>query len=191
MMKHFKTLVLFVASVAIISCSEDDSNNTPVDAQTLVGTWAMTVLQADTQASGTAVGIPFNSVANTVGSNFDFTITFTESTYSASGSYDLTTTGTINGEPLDSETETIIVENEMGTYTIENGQIIFGDTLFLEDELPDDPSLDVDFNITTNIDGNGNLVIEQNVDFDIMETGEFPANLSTAVAARIVFTRVE
>ncbi len=174
--------------IAFSSCENDDSNTSSIDSQMLVGTWEMTSLLADTQVSGTALGIPFTSLTTSAGSNFDYTLTFTETTYSGEGSYDITTTGTLNGETLDPDMETITNENVTGTYTIENGQIIFNEVLFLEDEIPQEAPFNL--NVLTRFDANGNLVVSQDVQFDLTEGGEFPATLSTTVESVVVFTRV-
>lgn len=188
-MRHLKTYFFIFILIAFISCENDDSNTNSIDSQTLVGTWEMTSLIADTQISGTALGIPFTSLTTSVGSNFDYTFTFTETTYSGEGTYDITTTGTLNGENLDPDTETITNENVEGTYTIVDGQIVFNEVLFLEDEIPESSPFNI--NASTSFDANGNLVVNQDVQFDIMEGGEFPATISTTIESIVVFTKVD
>ena len=170
-MKTCKLLFFSMTLSLFISCSNDDDTATPVDQDTLIGTWEMTSLNVDTEFSGTLLQIPFASSTNSVGENFDYTLTFTETTYSASGSYDIVTTGTVNGVPLDEERETITDANESGTYEFVDGELIIDDALIDLDEINSElEGAEIDPNFEATLNSNGDLVIEQSgeiiVDFE-------------------------
>ncbi len=188
-MKYLKYLFFFSLTLAVVSCSDDANDNPELRTESLVGTWSMISLEAETTSAGEVLTIPFNSVAQTVGSNFDLTVVFTESDYTAVGSYDVSITGTLNGLPIDPVEETVSLEQESGTYSIVNNEIIFEDIFLIVDDLPEDgPDLSVD--IDSSIDASGNLVVVQAIEATVMEEGN-PIPFTTTINATSIFTRVE
>ena len=187
-MKIVKLLSLSLLLTLFISCSsDDDGGNTPVDQDSLIGTWEMISLNVDTDFSGTLLQIPFTSSTNSVGENFDYTLTFTETTYSASGTYDIVTTGTINGVPIDEERETVTDANESGTYEFVDGELVIDGELIDLDDINDElDGAEIDPNFEASLNSNGELVIEQNgeitVDFE-------DTPLDVTYDSRVVFRR--
>ncbi len=190
-MKMLK-LIPAVLFLFLISCSDDDGNTsentTPVDQATLIGTWEMTSLTVDADLTGQLLGIPLVTNTTSVGENFDYTLTFTETTYSTAGSYDIVTTGTANGIPLDEERETITDANDRGTYELVNGEIILdGDLLDASDVSSDLEGVEVDPNFEIGINSNGDLVIEQSAEVTIDPNGDSP--LDVVYDSRVVFRK--
>ena len=190
-MKMLK-LIPAVLFLFLISCSDDDGNTsentTPVDQATLIGTWEMTSLTVDADLTGQLLGIPLVTNTTSVGENFDYTLTFTETTYSTAGSYDIVTTGTANGIPLDEERETITDANDRGTYELVNGEIILdGDLLDASDVSSDLEGVEVDPNFEIDINSNGDLVIEQSAEVTIDPNGDSP--LDVVYDSRVVFRK--
>ena len=190
-MKMLK-LIPAVLFLFLISCSDDDGNTsentTPVDQATLIGTWEMTSLTVDADLTGQLLGIPLVTNTTSVGENFDYTLTFTETTYSTAGSYDIVTTGTANGIPLDEERETITDANDRGTYELVNGEIILdGDLLDASDVSSDLEGVEVDPNFEIGINSNGDLVIEQTAEVTIDPNGDSP--LDVVYDSRVVFRK--
>jgi hypothetical protein len=177
-MKIFKLTTVLIAFTLFLSCSNDDGEtSTPVDQDSLVGTWEMISLNADVDFSGELAGLPVTSSTSSVGENFDYTITFTETTYSSSGSYDIVTTGTLNGIPLDEERETISDANERGTYELVDGELIIdGDLVDLEEANSELEGVEFDPNFEVTFNSNGELVIEQS-DAITVEAEGTPINI--------------
>ena len=183
-LKPFFALFLFLSFVA---CDSDDEEITAVNAQSIIGSWSLDELEANADFTTQVEGIPFTGNVQSVGENFDFTLIFTETTYSVEGSYDLVTTGTVNGLPIDTDRQSITDISETGTYTLnDDGTIEFDGTVFdlgsVDTEITevlDDQVLTVAF------DDNGNLVLTQNIETTVEEQG---IELSTTGDARIVLS---
>lgn len=126
MTKYLKLLLGLSVILLLANCSEDDTED-PVTADDIIGTWNMTALRAVTSTSVDFFGLPVSTTATSVGSNFDYNVTFTENTYSSEGGYDLETTVEVPGE--DTQTETFEFRNltTEGTYRFEDGTLIFDD----------------------------------------------------------------
>lgn len=128
-MKILKPILLFAFVALLASCSDDDSTE-PVDPTSLIGTWTAISLDADIDLNGDFGGIPIESSTNTVGENFDYTLTLTETEYTVIGGYDLVTTGTVNGEPLEAEPTSITGIDETGTYSLDGNTITINGNVF-------------------------------------------------------------
>lgn len=185
-MKIFKVFIIVVLCLSITSCDKDDETTSPVDAQSLIGSWSMTAFEADVDLSSSFEGLPINSSTNSVGENFDYTLIFTETTYTVEGSYDIVTTGTVNGIPIDTDRQTITDISETGTYSFDDGIIEFDGNAF------DFESNDIEFSefsgdqeLSVSFDSNGNLVMTQVLETTIEEQG---VAVSTAIDARIVLS---
>nr|WP_299342091.1 hypothetical protein [Allomuricauda sp.] len=160
-MKIFKPFLLFAFVALIASCSDDDSTE-PIDAETLIGSWTAISLDADIDLNGDFAGIPVVSSTNTVGENLDYNVTFTETEYTVTGGYDLVTTGTVNGEPLDAEPTSISGINETGTYSLD------GNTLTIDGNIYDFDANGVSLSevsaeqiVEVSINSNGELVMRE------------------------------
>ncbi|MFS4456897.1 hypothetical protein [Maribacter sp. 2304DJ31-5] len=185
-MKSLRIFTLFLA-VLFLSCDKEDEDTTPIDAQSLIGKWAVTSFIVDINIDGEIAEIPLNSSTKSVGENFDYILTLTETTYTVEGSYDIVTTGKINGVPFDADTQTIDRVSETGTYSFSEDSITFDGVLFEFDandvefsEFSEDQALKASFNT------DGELVFIQNVATDIAES---PIN--TSVDSTIKLKRIE
>ena len=188
-MKIFKFLSVLITFTFIISCSDDDENTSPVDQDSLIGTWEMISLDVDTDFSGDLLGTPVTSSTSSIGENFDYTLTFTETTYSASGSYDIVTSGTLNGIPLDEERETVTDANESGTYEFVDGELVIDGALVdLEEVNSELEGVEIDPSFETSFSSNGELVIEQSGEITIDAEG---TPLDIVYDSRIVFRKQE
>lgn len=186
-MKMYRVIPFLCAFILFISCSDDDSDTTPIDQDTLIGTWEMISLNVNTDISGTFAEVPITSSTSSVGENFDYTIVFTETTYSATGSYDIVTTGTVNGVPLDEERETITDANERGTYEFVDGELVInGELIDLEDANSELEGAELDPNFEVALNSNGELVVEQSGDVSIEVEG---SPLDVEYDSRIVFRK--
>jgi hypothetical protein len=186
-MKNFKLLSIAIVITLFVSCSDDDETTTPVDQENLVGTWQMISLNVDTDISGNFSDVPITSSTSSVGENFDYTITFTETTYSSSGSYDIVTTGTVNGVPLDEERETVTDANESGTYEFVDGELVIdGSLVDLEEANSELEGVEFDPSFETFLNSNGELVIEQNGEVTLEIEG---APLDVEYDSRVVFRK--
>ncbi|MDC6367007.1 MULTISPECIES: hypothetical protein [Flavobacteriaceae] len=182
-MNSIKAILLSTAvTLLFISCNKDE-DTTPVDNESLIGSWSLISLEADIDLETNFSGLPIESSTKSVGENFDYTLTFTETTYAVEGGYDLVTTGTVNGVPIDSDTQSISGISETGTYEFSNSSITIDGQLY-EFELNEidtsgislDQSMDVAFN------GDGNLVITQNQEATITEDGiDFTYNVDAVM----------
>lgn len=185
-MKTLKAFIILSLCLSVISCDKDNETTTPADAQSIIGSWSLSALEADVDLSSSFEGLPINSSTNSVGENFDYTVVFTESTYTVEGSYDIVTTGTINGIPIDTDRQTITDISETGTYNFNDGTIEFDGNVF------DFESNDVEFSefsgdqeLSVSFDSNGNLVMTQILETTIEEQG---IEVTTAIDARIVLS---
>ena len=160
-MKIFKLLSITAAFIFFVSCSSDDDQGpSPIDQDSLIGTWEMISLNVDTDFSGNIAGIPVTSSTTSVGENFNYTITFTETTYSSSGTYDIVTTGTVNGVPLDEERETITDLEESGTYEFVDGELVVDGSLVDTEDLGSElEGVEIDPSFEASLNSNGELVI--------------------------------
>ncbi len=186
-MKYLKLLFLFVVPFSIISCSDDDEADQPIDATTLIGTWDMTSLASVLALTTTLEGSEVTIGGISTGENIDFTITFTETEYTVNGTYDVVTVGTLNGEDVSTETESLEFMNESGSYTLNNNTIEFQNGVLTEDNTDfeiDDPGLE---QLTVSITNNGqNLTLSQDVDTVTEEEG---VPISFVFESDIQFTR--
>ena len=188
MMKILKLLILTLSLTFFVSCSDDDENTTPVDQETLIGTWEMIALNVNTDIRGTFGEVPITSSTSSGGENFDYTIVFTETTYTATGSYDVVTTGTVNGIPLDEERETVMDANERGTYEFVDGELVIdGELIDIEEANSELEGVELDSNFEVSLNSNGELVVEQNGEVAILVEG---SPLDVEYDSRIVFRKL-
>ena len=186
-MKTFKLLFFSLSLSLFISCDNDDDTTTPVDQDTLIGSWEMISLNVDTDFSGTLLDVPITSSTNSIGENFDYVLTFTETTYNASGSYDVVTTGTVNGVPLDEERETVTDADESGTYEFIDGELVIDGALIDLDEVNSElEGIEIDPNFEATLNSNGELVIEQSGEITIDAEG---TPLDIEYDSRLVFRK--
>ena len=168
-----KILKVFLAlTILIISnaCSDDDT--TPVDSESLIGTWEAISMNVDSDINTTVLQIPIQTQTSSVGENIDYEVTFTETDFTVIGGYDLITTGTINGVPSDFDPVTISGINETGTYSLDGNKITIEGNLyeFEADGISlSEPSEQQVAQITLN--SNGDLVMTQNIEQSVTQDG--------------------
>ena len=191
-LKIISSLCLLLCFTSCDSDDSDDSETTAADEQSIIGTWSMIEFEADSEITTDVAGQALTIAdVTSVGENFDYTVVFTENTYTVGGSYDIVTTGTgtgILGEETIEDTQSITGIDETGTYTLdtEEGTILFDGNLFdfeangMEfSEFSEEQELNIAF------DNSGNLVLTQVVETIIEEQG---LELSATVDARVVFS---
>jgi hypothetical protein len=90
----------------------------PTDPTSIVGIWRAVSFEASVESSITVLGLSTNVTSDTNGSNLDYTVTFTDNnTFATNGSYDVTSTVNVDGEPPATSTQNY--DNVMGTGTYE------------------------------------------------------------------------
>ena len=188
-MKSLKLFFTLTLLSLFLSCDKDDENMTAVDIDSLIGRWSLTFFEADIDLETNLSGISITSTSKSVGENFDYILTFTETTYAVEGGYDLVTTGTINGMPIDEDKVTISGISESGNYELSDGAITIEGQLYefeindMEtEELSLDQSLDIAFN------GDGDLVMTQKHEASITQEG-IPFDFD--VDATMILKRIE
>ena len=136
-MRFFKHFFILAISVSLISCTKDD--DTPayeLNTENLsAGTYEVEYLV--TNATGTVIieGIQVEvSEENTVGEFFNLTYNFSENEmYQYDGEYLNNTTRILaDGTVLEDSSIIIVIDNETGTYTVNNSnmQLLLGETLY-------------------------------------------------------------
>lgn len=170
-MKPFKLLLAVFTLIFFNSCSEDDST-TPVDSESLLGTWTVISLNADSDVNTNLLQIPIQTSTTTVGENINYDVTFTETEYTVMGGYDLITTGTINGISSDFDPVSITDISETGTYTLSGNNITIDGNLYEFEadgislsETSEQQVAQIVFN------SNGELVMTQNVEETVSQDG--------------------
>ena len=82
-MKAFKIIISFCLLLCFTSC---DSENSVADEQTIIGSWSMIEFEADSEITTDVVGQTLTIAdVTSVGENFDYTVVFTENTYTVGG----------------------------------------------------------------------------------------------------------
>ncbi len=170
-MKSFKLLIALFAVFFFNSCSEDDSTS-PVDAESLLGTWTVISLNADSNVNTNLLQVPIQTSTTSVGENFNYDVTFTETEYTVVGGYDLITTGTINGIPTDFDPVSITDVSETGTYALNGNDITIDGNLYEFEadgislsETSEQQVAQIAFN------SNNELVMTQNVEETVNQDG--------------------
>ena len=126
------TKLLFLLSLVIFlgSCDNDDDDSTG-SAADLIGTWIATSFEYETSSSTSGSGIPDSEVMTEAnGSNLNYELTFTQSNYTTSGSYDMTITATQDGNVVADTTQSYTNVTGAGTYSVMGDQITVGGSFF-------------------------------------------------------------
>ncbi|AXG72034.1 hypothetical protein KORDIASMS9_04296 [Kordia sp. SMS9] len=124
-MKKASLLLLIFVSLCAFTCENEvlDADidqsatiNTGGSSASLIGTWRAVSLDADIQTATTLLGFSTTVDSDVVGTDLDYTLTFTEDTYTATGSYVISMTTSFNGESPMTTTQGGDVTTESGTY---------------------------------------------------------------------------
>ncbi len=114
----FVSLTAFTCENEILDADIDQSAtlDTGSAATSLIGTWEAVSLDADIQTATTLLGLSTTVDSDIVGTDLDYTVTFTEDTYTATGSYGISMTTSFNGETPMTTTQGGNVTTESGSY---------------------------------------------------------------------------
>jgi len=110
-----------------------DNNNNNNNGNTefsLVGDWTAISFEADVNTSMTVAGIDNVIESNNIGSNMDYNLTFTETTYTVNGTYDITSTTVVNGVSNGATTSSYDNVSGDGNYTANDGIMTFDGSFF-------------------------------------------------------------
>ena len=128
-MNRFLKPIFGLAIILLLANCSDDEPQASGD-ETLNGTWELTALRAETTSVVDFFGLPISSTSESVGSNFDYIITFDEGTYEAAGGYDLATTVEIPGQGSQTSTFEFRDLVSSGTFSLEDGRLTVDDSFF-------------------------------------------------------------
>lgn len=110
-----------------------DNNNNNNNGNTefsLVGDWTAISFEADVNTSMAVAGIDNVIESSNIGSNMDYNLTFTETTYTVNGTYDITSTTVVNGVSNGATTSSYDNVSGDGNYTANNGIMTFDGSFF-------------------------------------------------------------
>ncbi len=174
--KLFFTLSLLIF---INACANDDDVST--DPESLIGTWSAISFNADIESSTMVEEEDFLISTIALGSNFDYNVTFTESAFTTSGGYDMTTSGSFNGDIISESTDSYSNVSGSGTYTADNSSLTIGGSFFAFEfngmNLDSQGSTQT---VSYEINSNNELVITQN---ETMETTTSGVTSTTTIVS--------
>ena len=128
--RSYGVLLGLIALVAACG-SEGEPTATPSH---LIGTWTLTELSGNSQATATENGLEYTANNDFTGSAFNYDLTLTEKEFMTNGSYLLNNQVSVDGLVLSMSVDTITGTNGSGTYTI-NGNEITTMGAFIDNEL--------------------------------------------------------
>lgn len=143
-MKLFKSLLVLILAVTIVSCSSDDDNNQFVLSNAnLSGTHSLTLFNTTDTETTNINGLDVVTEFTSVGDTFQVTIVFSEDgTYVIDGEFVSNYVTRVAGQVIDEGSEIIDIENQSGNYSTDNALrelVLDGEawdvTLFNESEL--------------------------------------------------------
>jgi|GEM_PF-1982780 len=121
---HLTFLLLLVAGFT--SCDDDENDMMNPG---LVGDWTALSLDASIDATLTSPTVNTSSNTELSGTAFDYDLNFSETQFTAGGTYDISTTTTANGTTTTTDNSYTGVSNT-GPYTATGSQITFNGNLF-------------------------------------------------------------
>lgn len=188
-MKFLKFIPTILLTATIFTSCESTDDEVEVTDETLVGTWSVTDIAINLDATFNFGELPFVYDVNSVGDNYDMTITFSETSATADGSYDLVTNGTLNGIAIDEDIETIAVDNETITYTFEDGVLMFDDELIdAEVEDLDIEGLDFGSQYDVTLNSAGELIMTYYAEETVTQEGE---TVDFTVDSQLILTKID
>ena len=114
-------------SLTFIACNDDD-NASP---ENLAGTsWKAVEFEATIESTANAGGTEIKTISTAAGSNFDYSLSFADITYSTEGSYDIDTEVSSNGAVISSDQSSYKEVKGNGGYTISGDTITVVGTFF-------------------------------------------------------------
>ncbi|WP_237275687.1 hypothetical protein [Tenacibaculum ovolyticum] len=119
-----KLILLFVLSIAFISCSDsDDYDTVNIQKSDLVGKWKLVAQTSKTKQTIVKKGVSTTSYINGLGKDFNFTITFIENpnTSTTQGVYTLVSTNVIPSQSFNTLGETNTTFGQSNTTQDQSG----------------------------------------------------------------------
>lgn len=114
MSNRIKSLFALIFIVFVSAC-DSGADTTPT--ASLVGTWTAVSLDADVESTSSFNGTSITTTSVATGSDFNYDITFTETAFTTSGSYTVSSTVSINGGASQTITSDFSNVSGSGTYT--------------------------------------------------------------------------
>jgi len=159
-MNTLKLIALSILCFTFFSCGDDNEETG------IIGTWSAESLTSETSTRFELLGTIIESDVINVGSNLNYTITFTEDTYTAMGEYDVTTNINTFGAPPIEQITSIESATVTGSYTIDGNMITATESFF---DFEVDGVMETDFaeeqTATFRIE-NDRLIFSQSESFD-------------------------
>ncbi len=180
------TKLLFFATLLIFmnSCADDDMASAD---DTLAGDWTAISFSADINVSTEVGGAIVESSNAIVGSNLDYDLTLTGSSFTTSGGYDIQVTTVAGGLELPVTNDSYSNVSGNGTYTSDETTITFNGSLFdFEYNGVNTTSLGEEQTSNYSINAAGNLIISQN---ETMETNSSGIVSTTTIVSASEWTR--
>nr|WP_321234280.1 hypothetical protein [uncultured Psychroserpens sp.] len=134
-MKKLSYLFCLFILLSAFTCDDEAlegdfvSDNANSDTE-LIGQWSTLTFEADISTSTEFAGQSFETEILVEGENFDYIVTFSETGYTTNGSYDLTSTTSINGEASLPLTDSYSNVSGQGTYTIQGNTMLIDGSFF-------------------------------------------------------------
>jgi len=118
-MKLSKLIFLFVLSIAAISCSSDDDNNSyDYNTDNLVGTYELTYLKSKEVETVDVNGFDVVTTTTATGDTFDVSVVFApNNTTTTNGTYRITETVT-QGNQTTTDAYIVVINNETTGYSV-------------------------------------------------------------------------
>lgn len=156
--------------MAFVSACESGGDESP--STSLIGTWTAVSLEADVESTSSFNGTNITTTSIATGSDFNYDLTFTETSFTSSGSYTVSSTVSINGGPSQTVTSDFSNVSGSGTYTSTEDELtLIGAFFSLESNgLPAQTSGQAQM-ASYEINGNGELVISQEETMTLTQSG--------------------
>lgn len=179
-MKNLSKLFYFFAFALVLnSCGNNDDN----EDDSLVGDWTVIEFSTGVSNSGNAGGTDFSISSTIVGENLDYDLSFTQSAFTTSGSYDATATVTVDGMSQPASTTSYTGVSGNGTYSVDGDMITVGGSFFdFEVDGVDLTALGGQQTVQFEIDDSGTLIFTQNETQEINQSGTMLTTVITSTS---------
>jgi hypothetical protein len=164
-----KSLVVLILIVFISSCGDSDGESPSSGVE---GTWSLKELSIRADATVTVAGQDFVTRNVITGSDFDYTINFSDGDFTASGSYTATNEITATGI-MDTFVTRFNNISGSGSYTDSGTEVTFSNQLFSFDEIAGmtGGETEMEQTIAYEINAAGQLVMTQNESITVSDSG--------------------
>ncbi|OAV43810.1 hypothetical protein [Lewinella sp. 4G2] len=128
-MKLFNLFFILLVSLTFASCDDEEDPVSSDDG--IVGTWDLQTFEFDVESSTTSPLFNSESVTSGTATASDYQVTFTDNgTWTATGSYSVTITSTVDGVRQASTPNDYTSVNNTGTYTVDGNLISVDGSFF-------------------------------------------------------------